>query len=211
MLNTIKKTTGLGVTKVDPTVDEEYNALKRGFKEINVSCQALAKALKEQKRAWQQMADLTLKTTEAAKKAGDEGSEIFFLSSQIHDSVAQWKNEQIDQDASLVEPLKDIEAITQEFKDTNKCISKREDAVKELDFRRGELEKASKSTKDREAAMAKVHPHVENAQTAYDTVNNEAKERMKELLAKKEHLYPLFLRAYVHANSRLARSYPQFD
>eukprot|EP00008_Paramoeba_atlantica_P010214 CAMPEP_0201490372 /NCGR_PEP_ID=MMETSP0151_2-20130828/26471_1 /ASSEMBLY_ACC=CAM_ASM_000257 /TAXON_ID=200890 /ORGANISM="Paramoeba atlantica, Strain 621/1 / CCAP 1560/9" /LENGTH=210 /DNA_ID=CAMNT_0047876331 /DNA_START=36 /DNA_END=668 /DNA_ORIENTATION=- len=210
-MKTFKKATGIGVTKVDPTKDEEYDEMKKRFKEINASVQAAQKGLKEQKRAWQQIADLSLKTAEAAKKAGDEGSEINSLGNHIFDRVTDWKTVQIDKDESLVEPLKDIDKMMDEFKDTSKMLSKREEALKELDYQRGEMEKARKSAKDKEAHMAKVQPDMEIAQSAYDILNKDSKDKMKELIEKKEHLLPLFVRSFVHANTRLAQSYPQFD
>eukprot|EP01084_Bolivina_argentea_P175975 304607_1 len=141
-MKSFKKATGIGVTKVDPTVDEEYNQMKLKFKEVQGSVTAAQKALKEQKRAWQQIADLSLKTGEAAKKAGDEGSEVHFLGSQVVDQVGEWKTTQLDQDDSLVEPLKDIEKMMEEIKLVSKIILKREEAIKELDYQRGEHEKA---------------------------------------------------------------------
>tara|TARA_R110002050_G_scaffold218782_1_gene354722 strand:+ start:1689 stop:1847 length:159 start_codon:yes stop_codon:yes gene_type:complete len=42
-LQAFKKATGLGVTKVEPTNDEEYNEMKAAYKDLNNHCQARPK------------------------------------------------------------------------------------------------------------------------------------------------------------------------
>mmetsp|Transcript_19364 Transcript_19364/g.54366 ORF Transcript_19364/g.54366 Transcript_19364/m.54366 type:complete len:210 (-) Transcript_19364:51-680(-) len=209
-MKAFKKATGIGVTKVEPTVDEEYDSMRATYREMNTHCQAFNKALKEQKRAWQQMTDLCLKTTEAGKNAGAPGSEITGFSHQVHDAVTAWKADQIDNDQSLVEPLRDITDLMAMVKEGSTLITQRENAVKELDYQRGEYEKANTKAKDRESAIAKVRPHLEHAQTVYQSANEAAKVKMREVLSRKDQLFPLFMRAYVSANSRMAHTFPKF-